>query len=322
MKIQYQKIALRTAVVAIIEQANMIIEESQADGFKLTLRQLYYQFIARDWFPASWIDPEYNRKHGLDPDTKNTDKNYQRLGSIISQGRRAGLIDWNAIVDRTRFLRDNPYWRNPQHFVDLTMPQFRLNLWDDQQYYVELWFEKDALLEVFERAAEAQRLPLCSNRGYMSDSTVWEAAQRITRMADEEAKQCVVLHFGDHDPSGLDMTRDLQERFDLFQCEVRVQRIALTMGQVRRYKCPPNPAKETDSRFQSYKRLFGDRSWELDALNPGVMVNLVVKAAEKYIDRKKWDAVLAREREGLHLLDKVSRHWPKLERLFTGKRWR
>ena len=65
-----------------INQANEIIAEYQSQGFKLTLRQLYYQFVSRDLIP-------------------NTVQSYKSLGDVVNDGRLAGLIDWEVSVDST-----------------------------------------------------------------------------------------------------------------------------------------------------------------------------------------------------------------------------
>lgn len=294
-KQKYEDIALRTKALATIAQANTIIEEYAQQGYKLTLRQLYYQFVARGLIP-------------------NTNREYQRLSVVISNGRRAGLIDWEAIVDRTRFLRRLSTWSSPSDIIGACAQQFRLDLWADQDSYVEVWFEKDALLGVFERATNLHRLPMFSNRGYVSDSSVWEAAQRIILEGGE--KNCYVLHFGDHDPSGLDMTRDVEERLELFGARVQIKRLALNMDQVRKYNPPPNPAKESDSRFADYKAEYGDESWELDALPPDVLVKLVEKEIKKHVDVDKWEAALARENTAKAQLAWVQKTWSRLVKRF------
>lgn len=295
MKIKYENIALRTKAMATIVQANLIIEEYAKQGYSLTLRQLYYQFVARGLLP-------------------NTDRSYQNLGVAISNGRRAGLIDWDAIVDRTRFLRSKPSWDSPADLVEACAKQFAVNPWQYQPAYIEVWFEKDALLGVFERASELRRLPLMSCRGYGSDSTWWEAAQRLKAASERECKDIptIVLHFGDHDPSGLDMTRDIETRLNLFGAYPKVKRLALNMNQVRQYNPPPNPAKETDSRFADYRRLYGDESWELDALSPDVLVRMVEREVSKYIDADLWMDSMHLEAKGQAQLGGISRHWDKI----------
>ena len=86
-KICYVTKRFAPAGLAIITSANKIIVDYQAQGYRLTLRQLYYRFIAMDLFPATWIDEAYNRKNGLAVDTKNTVKNYKKLGGLDPRGR-------------------------------------------------------------------------------------------------------------------------------------------------------------------------------------------------------------------------------------------
>jgi hypothetical protein len=116
---------------ALIERANAIIGDYMARGFVLTLRQLFYQFVARALIA-------------------NTQSEYKRLGSIIVDARRAGMIDWSAIEDRTRSLRKSASWDGPEDIVAAVAQQYREDLWRDQDCYVECWIEKDALLGVVE----------------------------------------------------------------------------------------------------------------------------------------------------------------------------
>ena len=115
----------RSSTLAIIAQANGIIAEYQAMGFTLTLRQLYYQFVARDLIP-------------------NKQSEYKRLGETINNARLAGLIDWSAIEDRTRNVRRTAMWDNPQSILDAVAAQYQENPWDTQKYAPEVWIEKDA----------------------------------------------------------------------------------------------------------------------------------------------------------------------------------
>lgn len=319
MKIAYEKDVLASKTLAVIKQANEIIAIYGEQGYDLTLRQLYYQFVAR----------------GL---MENTQANYKRLGDIVSKGRRAGLIDWDSITDRTRFLRRSSTWDRPSTIIQACASQFRLDLWAHQPSYVELWFEKDALMGVFERAAAKMRLPYFSCRGYTSDSEVWAAAQRLAARADNsesdqlyleetgakpkrrrgklKPRRVVILHFGDHDPSGLDMTRDIRERLELFGAgTIEVRRLALNMPQIQQYKPPPNPAKETDSRFAAYRDAFGDESWELDALEPTVLAKLVEDELMELVDWVRWANGEAREAEARSEIGRIADNYSLALRL-------
>lgn len=277
----------------VIDRANVVIEEYFAQGYDLTLRQLYYQFVSRNWLP-------------------NRDQSYKRLGSIISEARRAGLIDWERIVDRTRFLRSPSSWRDPSHIVLNCAEQFDIDWWAGQKYRPEVWIEKDALVGVLEVACARWHCPYFSCRGYTSDSEIWSAAQRM--LGWRKAKQTpIVFHLGDHDPSGIDMSRDITDRLELFGGgKIKVKRIALNMDQIEEFNPPPNPAKQTDARFERYQELHGDESWELDALNPETITALIADEMNEIIDDDPWADAEARRDEGRRLLGVVSGQWLEL----------
>lgn len=291
-KIVYVRKRFGESSRAIIDQANAIIFEYSRQGFNLTLRQLFYQFVSRDLI-------------------RNTMREYKRLGSIINDARMAGLIDWDAITDRTRNLSDQSHWRDPSHIIATCVDQFRLDKWAGQQYRPEVWIEKEALAGVFEGVCRELDIPYFCCRGYTSQSEMWEAGQRLRRhMRNEQTP--MIFHFGDHDPSGIDMTRDIIDRLKIFMGGVELERLALNMDQVEEYSPPPNPAKTTDSRYAGYIAQFGDESWELDALDPATLAGLVRTAVEGIRDAHLWAQAVEEESEHRRLLAEVSRQWDDL----------
>lgn len=275
MKEYFEDINFLAKSLVMIAQANEIIEEYQADGLTLTLRQLYYQFVSRDLLP-------------------NNQRSYDNLGRTISNARIAGLVDWDAIEDRTRFLRRRTNWRDPAHMIQSRTRSYSIDMWENQNTRVEVWIEKDALIGVIESVCYKNDVDCFACRGYVSQSELYEAGKRIERYRDE-GKDTVVIHLGDHDPSGIDMTRDNEERLRMFSGGyVEVRRIALNIDQVRQYNPPPNPAKLTDSRAGDYIAKHGRSSWELDALEPRVLQKLVQDTIDDYKDEDAWQ-----EREDL-----------------------
>jgi hypothetical protein len=278
---------------AVIRQANSIIAEYMEAGYKLTLRQLYYQFVARDLIP-------------------NKQSEYKRLGSIINDARLAGLIDWEAIEDRTRNIRKLPSWSSPQSILNAVAEQYREDAWSDQPTHVEAWIEKDALLGVIENVCEEWRVPFFACRGYTSQSEQYDAGKRFSEAADA-GQHVIVLHLGDHDPSGIDMTRDNQDRLSMFTGyagAVEVRRLALNFDQVERFDPPPNPAKATDSRFEGYVDSYGESCWELDALDPKVIGDLIRDEIEGIVDHDAWQASMDREAERRENLVRCAKRWP------------
>lgn len=284
----------------LIEQANTIIREYQEQGFTLTLRQLYYQFVARAIIP-------------------NKQTEYKRLGSVINDARLAGMIDWNAIEDRTRNLRKDAAWGSPEEIIAACASQYREDLWADQPYYPEVWIEKDALVGVIEPVCSRYRVPYFACRGYSSQSEQWRAGKRFAGYI-AGGQKVIVFHLGDHDPSGIDMTRDNEERLSMFAGgPVEVKRLALNMNQVEQYSPPPNPAKETDSRAEDYIRKYGSESWELDALEPQVIDQLIAGELDEIIDPVRWSAAKEKEGEGRGQLREVSKRWDEVIQHLDGE---
>ena len=298
--IVYQTQKFRKSALVMIEQANAIIREYQSAGYIITLRQLYYQFVARDLIA-------------------NKLQEYKRLACVINDARLAGKIDWEAIEDRTRNLATVSAWNDPGHIIASAAASFQLNPWLYQKHYVEVWVEKEALASVVERACDPLRVPYFCCRGYTSQSEMHAAAMRLLGRI-RSGKTPTIIHLGDHDPSGIDMSRDIQDRFDLFLGKygvggaVKVDRVALNMDQVEKYNPPPNPAKSTDSRFEGYLAEYGDESWELDALDPKTLNALITKEIKRHItDKGQWETTMAREQQGRDNLEKASDNWDNVE---------
>lgn len=276
----------RPATLLIIKRANEIIGEYDAQGLRLTLRQLYYQFVTRNWLP-------------------NLEKSYKNLGSAISDGRLAGLIDWDSIEDRVRVPLVPGEFKNLQELVDVALRSYRLPRWASQPNYVELWVEKDALAGVLAPIADDFHITLMVNRGYSSQSAMYESAQRFLRQ--NSYKENYLLYLGDHDPSGEDMVRDIRERLHLFGASLTVEKLALTMEQVRHYNPPPNPAKMSDSRAEKYVNEHGYSSWEVDALPPNVLNKLIVKRLSALVDAGMMEKVKQQEEKDKKRLYQVVR---------------
>lgn len=291
-RIKYSDKTLCPAHLAIIKRANAIIREYQEAGYKLTLRQLYYQFVARDWIA-------------------NKQSEYKRLGGIIGDGRLCGLIDWDALEDRGRNLSILNSWDGPNDIVAACSRQFRLDVWGDQPYHVEVWIEKEALIGVVEPVCQELRIGAFACKGYVSLSEMWDAGHNRLRERVRAGKKIVIFHMGDHDPSGIDMTRDIEERLQLLSGspDLEIRRIALNYDQVEEYGPPPNPAKSVDPRFKRYEIEHGDESWELDALPPNVLGDLIRTSVAPLIVKKKMRVKEAKEQEGRDQLSGVAENW-------------
>lgn len=269
----YQSVVFRADTLALIDTMNGICDDYTAQGYVLTVRQLYYQLVARGFIP-------------------NTEKSYKRITGVANDARLAGLIDWDAIEDRTRSFIRRQRWDSPNEILSNVARGYHMDLWKGQDMRVFVIVEKEALAGVLEGVCRKYDMPLLAARGYPSSTVLRDFALSDLQTAYGEEQQPVILHLGDHDPSGIDMSRDLEERLHLFTDgfgTAEFERIALNMPQIQQQKPPPNPAKSTDSRFKDYARKFGEESWELDALSPDYLAKLVEKHARKHIKLGVWN---------------------------------
>lgn len=336
---QYEAWRPSASALATVEQATIILGEYRRQGLQVTLRQLYYQFVARGLIP-------------------NEQRQYKRLGELIGKARMAGLIDWSAIEDRTRNLSggDHHNWE-PQDLVRAYSRSYHAARWTGQPVAVEVWVEKEALAGVVEQAVEPWLVPYFSCRGYVSQSELHVAARRLFEHI-RDGRRVLVLHLGDHDPSGMDMTRDMTDRLqrfiatdwwidemgedpddvpELWMAEDAIEehltddepasiedlglspylgfelrRIALNSDQVRQYNPPPNPVKLTDSRSTGYIDRFGRQSWELDALDPATLSALIRSHIEPVVNMELWDAQGELEDSVRRQFAVVADHWREI----------
>jgi hypothetical protein len=273
-----------TKMLRVIEE---ILDHYAKQGFDLSVRQLFYQLVSKNIIP-------------------NKQKQYKSLVGLVNDARLAGVLDWRNVVDRGRNAYRPRHWANPGEMAREMAASFKIDKWDDQPYYLEVMVEKQALEGVLTPVCNELDITFMANKGYSSASAFYRAGKRFRQRA-LEGKKCVVLYLGDHDPSGIDMTRDIFERVPLLggtpltrdtmptPLDMTVNRLALNIAQVRKYNPPENPARQTDSRCIGYMAKFGRSSWELDALEPSVLADLVRKAVMKVRDEKLWAEAVKRE---------------------------
>jgi len=297
-KIAYIDKKMQKKSLIKIAQANEIIEDYDSQGYKLTLRQLYYQFVSKDLIP-------------------NNMKEYKKLGAIINDARLAGLVDWDAIEDRTRAMKGYYGHDSPEDAIRSASYRYKENKMYDQDTIVEVWVEKEALTGIIRTACYNWQLSFFACKGYPSQSSMHEAAQRHVEHQNND-KNVIVLHMGDHDPSGIDMTRDIEERLSLFGSEAEVRRIALNMNQINQFNPPPNPAKMTDSRASDYIHEFGSSSWELDALTPDQLNSLIDDQIDTIYDHEVWQESKRNEEKSEKRIRQIARNYDEICEFLDG----
>ncbi len=299
-KERFRDFNFRQKTLDRITEANEIIEEYEAQGFTLTIRQLYYQFVARDWI-------------------ENSQRSYKNLVNVMGKARLAGLTDWDAIEDRTRNLKSNAHWTSPASVIQSAYSSFRIDKWEHQPNRVEVWIEKEALAGVIESICQDLDVAYFSCRGYVSLSEMYVAAKRLEMYNTGYEQAVYILHLGDHDPSGIDMTRDIDDRaWTLTESPITIDRLALNWDQIETYNPPPNFAKVTDSRAKSYIQKYGAESWELDALEPQGLRGIIEKAVLDLRDKDTWQQAVDDEKEMRVELQKAAANWPSVVKFLNG----
>jgi len=312
-KQQFRTIKFHKKNLDLLEKIKEILEEFAAQGITITLRQLYYQLVARDIIP-------------------NQVSEYTKLSCLLTNARYNGNIDWDAIEDRVRVPTNPQIFEDIEEIIMVAMHSYKLDRWKGQEYYVELWTEKDALSSVISPLCKKWQISFIVNRGYTSASSIFESKQRLLDQVWKN-KKCIILYLGDHDPSGLDMIRDIRERLeefmnynkgirqenlessiphdygenlnltqDMIDNYLQVIPIALTQEQIKNYNPPPNFAKIKDPRAKDYIGTYGNTSWEVDALRPEVLQELIEKSILKYLDIEKFEQVKKKEKEDIEKL--------------------
>jgi hypothetical protein len=317
-----------------LDLVNNIILEYQAQGYRLTLRQLYYQLVSRDIIANKLAE-------------------YAKLSKLLTEGRMGGIVDWDAIEDRLRKPSTPSAWESPEDGLDAIIQQYKKPRMAGQENYLEVWVEKDALSGVLSRVTNKYHVPICVNRGYSSVSAMYSAANRFINALNAGADTVKIIYLGDYDPSGIDMIRDVNDRIleflmnsryianqfwgksgsfkqsylnraeDLYEgwdeytefekaalgAKVWVQdifsvdAIALTKAQIKKYNPPPNPAKMSDPRAAEFVKSKGSTSWEVDALKPQVLDKILTDAIESAIDLSKYNAILVEEANDIKTLE-------------------
>jgi len=252
---------------------------------KLTLRQIFYRLVS---------------KHIID----NTVQQYKYLSSVLVDARIKGIIPFDSMEDRTRRMHDSSYYQISKHLLfyieyanrEVEPPQkylneardylencldyFELPKWLNQKNYVEVWLEKEALSGLFQQTTSELHVRLAPCRGYPSLTFMYDASKALSNIKEP----ITILYFGDFDPSGMDIERHVQERFNQFGIDANVIRIGITREQIDKYDIPPMPTKKSDARTALFVEEHGDIAVELDALDPDVLQQMIKDSVLNYFN--------------------------------------
>lgn len=251
----------------------------------MTVRQLYYQAEMR---------------HVVGK----TDSDYDKVQRAVVQMRRQGFLAYDKIVDSHRE-RKRMYQHGSMHEALENMYQlYRRNYWLDQPEHVEIWCEKDALTNIINPVCSDYGVSFSALRGFDSESFIYDSAIDLKRMG----KPSHVYYFGDHDPSGWWIARNLGPSLRGFGAPVSVHHVAVTPRQVASWQLPTRTAKRTDKRLPGFIAYFGsDQCTEVDAIAPDTLRMLVKRCIMQHIDVEAWERAARDEALERETLESIAR---------------
>ena len=242
-----------------------------------TVRGVFYQAVVR------WL-------------VEKTEAAYRVVQRELVLLRARGELPWDFIADSTRWMRKPNSYDDMAEALNDASRFYRKALWNDQSAYVEVWMEKDAIAGVVYEVTEEWDVPLMVTRGYSSLSFLHQSAMTLAA----QDRPCFIYYLGDHDPSGVDISRNVERRLRQYApgAEIHFNRIAVTPEQIIAMDLPSRPTKKTDTRSKGFD---GD-SVELDAIPAWRLKDLVREAIEQHIDQDALEAtrrIEAAERKSL-----------------------
>jgi len=232
--------------------------------FALTLRQIYYQLVAKQIIP-------------------NKQKYYTKLSRLCVTGRDEGILPEEGFADRLREVDKLSSWSDLNEFMNTVKRSYRKDKWQNQDSYLEIWTEKDALRSVLTEITYQYDVSLMVSRGQLSRTAIYETAKRYKAKSD---KKCYLYYCGDFDPSGLSIYDSIKKRLSNFDILINFGRIALTEKQIEKYKLPSDPGKKSDPNYNKFVNIYGsDMVVELDSLPPDILRKIIEDCILQNIDQ-------------------------------------
>jgi hypothetical protein len=279
----YRARPIKRRTKAEIDQIREALDDRLRGDHPMTVRQVFYRVVSQ----------------GVIAKTENEYKN--AVGRLLVSMRRSGQISFSWIADNTRWMRKPRTYSSLEAALENTAQTYRRSLWDNQDVYVEVWTEKDALAGVVLEETRPWDVPLMVSKGFSSVTYLYEAAQTIA----EQGKPAYLYYFGDHDPSGVHIDRVIEKRLRGFapDAEIHFKRVAVTKDQIAQFELPTRPTKKTDSRSKT----FDGESVEVDAIRPRQLRDLVKNCISRHVDQDALRVLKVAEQSERQILERLSR---------------
>lgn len=271
-----------------MEEIREAMYQALVEDHPMTVRQVFYRMVSEG--VVAKTEGEYKRT----------------VCRLLGEMRLAGTIPFGWIADNTRWQRKPQTFSSFESVLRRTAESYRRSVWDAQPVYVEVWLEKDALAGVLIEETDPWDVPLMVTRGFPSLSYVYDAATTIRN----QGKPAYLYHFGDRDPSGVDIDRNLEQRLREFapDAEIHFERVAVTPQQITDLNLPTRPTKGTDSRSKGFE----GESVEVDAIPPRVLRRMGRDCITKHLDPVEYNRLMQVEDEERGILLGIAERYGRL----------
>jgi hypothetical protein len=233
-------------------------------------------------------------------------RNTQKISRLLTQAREEGLIPWEWIVDDSRRMEGDTRFKDLREYATNIAAWYRRDFWAHQPRRVIVISEKATVAGILRPVLDEYGLPFLAVHGFNSATKMHELVEEIA----DDKRQTVLLYVGDYDPSGLWMSvQDLPNRLADYGAGVdgddyTFRRVALTSVDVQSGNLTPFDAetKKKDPRYRWFVSHYGDKAWELDAMDPNELRDRVREEIEHYINAADWEqhhTVEAAQRESV-----------------------
>jgi hypothetical protein len=270
--------------LVVLAQVKDILDEYRAE-LPLTARQIFYRLVGAYGFPKN-------------------ENAYERLTNILVRARRSGRVPFESIRDDGASVLACTHYEDKEDFykhVRELGENWTKNKLTNQGVDVRIYCEAAGMMPQIARVSHRYSVPVYSCSGFDSLTSKYDLAQDVSRALTYKGRHTVVLHLGDHDPSGESMFSDgLVEDVHAFVSSiiphkdpsdvVVFKRVALTAEQATSYSLEPAPAKTTDSRS---KKWGAKPTYQLEALPPDVLAGMVDAEITALFNREIFEADVA-----------------------------
>lgn len=277
----------RTLVV--LRDIEVVLEEYRA-YLPLTVRQVFYRLVGKGY--------------------QKTENFYENVQDKCNRARRSGRIPFSSIRDdgvSRRGGETHGYYETPDDYYrthDKLHNYYNRSWHEEQPAFISVLCEAAGMVPMLARVADRYRVPVASSSGFDSLTVKYDLYSEAAERMEEFGQDTILLHLGDHDPSGVALHESMADDFDAFALDhsydplIDLRRVALTPEQIVGYGIEPDPegVKPSDSRSKSFIQRGLEPAAQLEAIPPDTLIALVRQEIERTLDMEALRASQERER--------------------------